>query len=265
MTQLQRTFANADFNDARLPIASSDELITGGTIARLDFSNADCYAGADPAVSGSITDLALNPAAHTVFNTGTFSPVGTGGMARTGGSSGSRQRFTASKLDLSSKQENTLAFVAVFQVPSTWTPIANDGFIFSLLPAAGAGGSDPEFHLGVGMDSGSFLVNVAGQTFAVPQAPAADTVYHFGGAIRRDAASGRTSLRMYLNGAFLAEGAVPYVAYAAQTDPVMDLWSTWASGQWIYGMLLEDCTVSGRDPDRWVQSEYAAMSSRYAI
>lgn len=260
---LRRTFPSADFNDPRFPIASSDRLITGGTIARLDFANSDCYAGVTIDGPDKVTDLALSPAPQTYVPTGPFGVAGTGGIKRISGSSASRIVFSGSKFDLSSRQENTIACSVVINIPSSWFPGGSRAQIFSVMPSGGISDSDPQFHLGMGITDTSYFVIIAGVLFSVPVTLVKDTVIHLGATIRRDGL--RTVVALFVDGELLSEGSIAYVNYAALASPAMVLFSIWYSQGWIYGVMIEDCTLSGRNPEKWVEQEYARYNASYAI
>jgi hypothetical protein len=259
LMSIKRIYEGVHFGDPRLPLAVSDDHVTGGTLFRVDYSNPDCLIGANGSGNGTLKDFSLAGALNARWVPGgvaaLFNVNGDGLVMSTanGGTGSTYQQWVGA--GYAPENLHTFALAAWVFFDGAYGDASNTSTLVAIDEANSTAVTKFALRSGsIGGNPGT-TVNLAG------------TAFHFGGAsasltqpthVAAIAERGATTdtVTLYIDGVLAGVQQQAHTDWA-YTSPAVKQWGNYGTGVTIYSALVEDCTLSGRDPEQWILSDYA--------
>lgn len=266
----------ADFDDPSLPIVGYDRLLNGGSLALIDFANANLYPGQNNSFTsvangvpnkGAVTYVAPSSGAVTFAGGGMqFTSIVGGPGLRIGTTAASGVEPTYDLTDLPADTELLLIL---------WTRrnVVADNFnqtLMHLSPGGVINGTGAQ-QLQVGETSAGLFLYYAGSSARTHDAPTLDEVVQYAWHVKPDGTN-PVEVTAFRNGMRTGVFSLIYRALTAFTTAgglrlgVVNGPNGFIAptGVRIHRMLLEDLTSSTRDPERQVARDYQLNVGRFS-
>jgi hypothetical protein len=247
---------NVNFTDASLPKLYKDGLINAGTLGLYDFKNAVTFGGSLPAAGSTLTNgLSLTnmvdagPAASVVSSALVYTAGG--GIQFNGGGPASLISM-GNNYNLAPANPNFLMLL--------WVKMTMVSSNYGLLFGRGYTTNPPDcqYRFDMGANGQQIRAGIGGPTTVpvgeVAGATALNSLYQVA------IAKVGTTLSIYRNG--LLTGTAGCDATLANPALPLELGRDYKGV--VYRVLIENLTISGKDPLKQVQADYAANAGRFS-